>query len=141
MPLNLNFRVEDRGGVMVVIEPGRTPEAPEVVRAATSPEVELWNALARRMAAPTRESYVRINEQDLVGLLLERDQLRRQVTDLQREKNELKSLVETLKGPEGAPKCKSCGAPARHQTVPIGTFFFCDEHIKGLRTLTEPVPT
>ncbi len=94
MPLQLNFRVEDRGGVMVLITRGRGDE--ELVRPATSAEVELWNALSKRFAAPARESYIRVNEQDLVTVLMERDHLRRQVTDLETKILEL----ETDKNPQ-----------------------------------------
>lgn len=83
MPLQLNFRVEDRGGVMVLITKGRGDE--ELVRPASSAEVELWNALSRRFAAPARESYIRVNEQDLVSVLMERDHLRRQVATLEKK--------------------------------------------------------
>ncbi len=86
MPLQLNFRIEDRGGVMVLIQ-GRPNE--ESVRPASSAEVELWNALSRRFAAPARESYIRVNEQDLVTVLMERDHLRRQVTNLEKRVEEL----------------------------------------------------
>ena len=87
MPLQLNFRVEDRGGVMVLIANGR--DGADMVRPASSAEVELWNALTRRFAAPARESYIRVSEQDLVNVLMERDHLRKQVTDLTRKVQEL----------------------------------------------------
>lgn len=87
MPLQLNFRIEDRGGVMVVIANGR--DGIDVVRPASSAEVELWNALTRRFAAPARESYIRVNEQDLVNVLMERDHLRKQVTELTKKIQEL----------------------------------------------------
>lgn len=89
MPLQLNFRIEDRGGVMVLITQG--PGHDDVVRPASSAEVELWNALTRRFASPARESYIRVNEQDLVTVLMERDHLRRQVTDQQRRIRELEA--------------------------------------------------
>ena len=79
MPLQLNFRVEDRGGVMVLITKGQRDE--EIVRPASSAEVELWHALTHRYASPARESYIRVNEQDLVTVIMERDYLRRQVAD------------------------------------------------------------
>ena len=86
MSLQLNFRIEDRGGVMVLIQ-GRPGE--ETVRPASSAETELWNALTRRFAAPARESYIRVNEQDLVTVLMERDHLRRQVSTLEKKVEEL----------------------------------------------------
>lgn len=89
MPLQMNFRIEDRGGVMVLITRGRGDE--EVVRPASSAEVELWNALTRRFAAPARESYIRVNEQDLVAVLMERDHLRRQVAALEKKVQELEA--------------------------------------------------
>lgn len=92
MPLRLNFRVEDRGGVMVLITQTR-PGEEETVRPASSAEVELWNALTRRFAAPSRESYIRVNEQDLVSVLMERDHLRKQVTELQKKNAELSAEV------------------------------------------------
>lgn len=91
MPLQLNFRVEDRGGVMVLVTKGRDDE--DVVRPASAAEVELWNALTRRFAAPARESYIRVNEQDLVTVLMERDHLRRQVTNLTKKVAELEAEI------------------------------------------------
>jgi len=74
-----------------------TSGAEEVVRPASSAEVELWNALTRRFAAPSRESYIRVNEQDLVSVLMERDHLRKQVTELQKKHAELASDAEAAK--------------------------------------------
>jgi len=79
---------------MVVILPGAGPDGSEIIRPASTTEIELWSALTRRFATPVRESYVRVNEQDLVGVLLERDHLRKQVADLQRDKLELSSALE-----------------------------------------------
>lgn len=94
MPLRLNFRIEDRGGVMVLIT---TSGEDEAVRAASSAEVELWNALTRRFAAPARESYIRVNEQDLVSVIMERDHLRRQHAEVQRKNIELTNENSVLK--------------------------------------------
>lgn len=106
MPLRLNFRIEDRGGVMVLITRGRSDE--EVVRPASSAEVELWNALSQRFATPARESYIRVNEQDLVSVLMERDHLRRQVANQQQKILELEAErttppPETVDGQEREP--------------------------------------
>lgn len=86
--LQLNFRVEDRSGAMVlVMQP--TPGAPEITRPASSAEVELWNALTRRFGSPVRESYIRVSEQDLVSMLMERDHMRRALADIQQKYAEL----------------------------------------------------
>ena len=74
---------------MVLITKGRGDE--EIVRPASSAEVELWNAFTRRFAAPARESYIRVNEQDLVSVLMERDHLRRQVSDQEKKLLELQA--------------------------------------------------
>lgn len=92
MPLSLNFRVEDRGGVMVLVQKGRGDE--EVARPASSAEVELWNALARKFATPARESYIRVNEQDLVNTLIERDHLRRQLAEQEKKVLELEAKLQ-----------------------------------------------
>lgn len=89
MPLQLSFRIEDRGGVMILITKGRGDE--EIVRPASSAEVELWNAFTHRFAYPARESYIRVNEQDLVTALMERDHFRRQVTNLEKRVQELEA--------------------------------------------------
>lgn len=92
MPFSLNFRVEDRGGVMVLITRGAR-DGEETVRPASSAEVELWNALSRRFAAPARESYIRVNEQDLVTTLMERDHLRRENHNLQKRVKDLEQKL------------------------------------------------
>lgn len=91
MPFSLNFRVEDRGGVMVLVS--RHKEGEETVRPASTAEVDLWNALSRRFAAPARESYIRVNEQDLVTTIMERDHLRKQNGELQRRVKELEAKL------------------------------------------------
>lgn len=74
---------------MVLIAQGTKGE--EKVRAASTAEVELWNALTKRFASPSRESYIRVNEQDLVTVLMERDHLRRQVSVLEAKVKELQN--------------------------------------------------
>ena len=88
--LSLNFHVEDRSGIMVVVF------ADGIVRPASIAEVELWNVVTKRFQS-TRESYVRISEQDLLELLRERDHLRDQVTALQRRGTELVEMNRGLK--------------------------------------------
>ena len=98
MPFRLNFHVEDRTGVMVVVfQDG-------AVRPATSAEVELWNIITKRFSS-TRESYIRVSEQDFLELLREREHLRAQVTELQAhntkvvlENRELRALRERENG-------------------------------------------
>ena len=85
--LNLNFRIEDRGSVWVLVT--QQSDGAEIVRPATIAEVELWNAIAKRFSTPARETYIRVSEQDLVTALMERDHLRRQVSDLQKKNAEL----------------------------------------------------
>lgn len=70
-----------------------SPGADDLVRPASAAEVELWNALARRFASPVRESYIRVNEQDLVSALMEKDHLRRQIAELQQKMNELQQKL------------------------------------------------
>lgn len=108
MPLQLSFRIEDRAGAMVLIT-RRRGSSEEIVRPASSAEVELWNAFTHRFAAPARESYIRVNEQDLVNVLMERDQLRRQVTALETKVKELEAEknpqpAETNEGHECEPR-------------------------------------
>lgn len=100
MPLRLNFRVEDRGGVMVLISQP-TPGADEIVRPASSAEVDLWNALTKRFASPARESYIRVNEQDLVTALMERDHLRRQCLELQKRLDDFRARHPANPPPSG----------------------------------------
>lgn len=95
MSLQLNFRIEDRAGVMVLISKGKDDH--DNVRPASSAEVELWNALTRRFAAPVRESYIRVNEQDLVTVLMERDHLRRQNATQSQKIQELEAENKTLR--------------------------------------------
>ena len=141
MPLQLNFRVEDRGGVMFVVRSGRNPGDPEQITIASAAEVELWNALASRLATPHRESYIRVSEQDMVQILLERDTLKRQLADLHRSYDELHARLSAHLGPEAGPKCRVCGMPATHRTVTAGSpFFFCDVHVADIRTPTESLP-
>ncbi len=77
MPFSLHFTIESRGGVMVLID-----HRNGAARPATTIETELWNALTKRVA-PARESYIRVNEQDMMNLLIERDKLKQQVSILQ----------------------------------------------------------
>jgi hypothetical protein len=108
MPLQLSFRIEDRAGAMVLIT-RRRGSSEEVVRPASAAEVELWNALTQRFAAPARESYIRVNEQDLVNVLMERDQLRRQVASLEKKVEEL----EAEKNPKSPGADDGHGSPPR----------------------------
>jgi len=76
MPFRLNFHVEDRVGVMMIVfQDG-------VVRPASSAEVELWNIVTKKFSN-TRESYIRVSEQDFLEVLREREHMRAQVTELQ----------------------------------------------------------
>jgi hypothetical protein len=76
MPFQLRFSIEDRNGVMVLIDHNSGN-----VRPATSSEVELWNALTSKIS-PTRETFVKVSEQDMVVLLMERDYLKKQFEEL-----------------------------------------------------------
>lgn len=81
----------------VVVDQGKNPGEPNSVRLATALEIELWNTVTKRLNMPLRESYIRVNEQDLIGVLVERDQLRKQLSALERENRE-------LKGPPSTPR-------------------------------------
>lgn len=98
MSLNLNFRIEDRGGVMVVVTSDTSSGGLETVRPATSAEVELWNQANKRQTVPYRESYLRVNEQDLLGILMERDQLRKQLSVLEKDNKELRTALASVAG-------------------------------------------
>lgn len=80
--LSLNFHVEDRAGVMVVVFNDG------IVRPASATEVELWNLVTSKFQN-SRESYVRINLQDLLALTQERDHFQRQIKDLHTRNTEL----------------------------------------------------
>lgn len=88
--LALNFHVENRAGVMVLVHENGD------VRPATVAEVDLWNIVTKRFSS-TRESYVRVSEQDLLELLRERDHMRTQVTGLQARGTELVEANRALK--------------------------------------------
>lgn len=75
----LNSLVEDRAGVYVVIDRGTG-----AIRPATSFEVELWQ-YANRGNVPTRESYVRVNEGDLLRLMQEVESARAEIHHLREQ--------------------------------------------------------
>lgn len=79
---SLSFHVENRAGIMVLVQEDGT------VRPASTAEVELWNIVTKRFSN-TRESYLRVSEQDLLEVLKERDHMRQQVTALQQRGTEL----------------------------------------------------
>ena len=87
---SLSFHVEDRAGVMVLVQEDGT------VRPASTAEVDLWNIVTKRFSN-TRESYLRVSEQDLLEVLKERDHMRHQVTALQQRGTELVELNRALK--------------------------------------------
>jgi len=140
MPLQLNFRVEDRGGVMFVVRSGREPGDPETITVASNAEVELWNALASRLASPHRESYIRVSEQDMVEMLLERAALRKQLIEVREHNSDLRGQLAVYQGPTTGPVCRVCGMPATHRTIPSGSNFFCAEHVLNIRSPTELIP-
>lgn len=87
---SLSFHVEDRAGVMVLVQEDGT------VRPASTAEVDLWNIVTKRFSN-TRESYLRVSEQDLLEVLKERDHMRSQVTALQQRGTELVELNRVLR--------------------------------------------
>lgn len=87
---SLSFHVENRAGIMVLVQEDGT------VRPASTAEVELWNIVTKRFSN-TRESYLRVSEQDLLEVLKERDHMRQQVTALQQRGTELVEHNRALK--------------------------------------------
>lgn len=135
----MNFRVEDRSGVMFVVREGKNPGDLDIVTVASAAEVELWNALTSRLAAPHRESYIRVSEQDMVEMLLERDELRRQLVEVRHANDELRGQLPAGSDPSSS-VCRVCGLPATHQTIPNNRYRYCEVHVTNIRTTTERIP-
>lgn len=75
----IKYKLINKRGVFFVFDEDTKQERP-----ATSMEVELWNYFVSQFK-PTRESFVRIAEEDLQALLVELTMLRSQLKDKEKE--------------------------------------------------------